>query len=104
MEAVTVHKLNDKLVVSLTELSGFRKLGSVVVKDEQGLKAGSVTVYFTGTYFDTQIESGGFDKTRNQITKLVRNYAIKNNYGVATGRFNLALTLRERANADLAVA
>ncbi|MNB61193.1 hypothetical protein D3C87_957930 [compost metagenome] len=102
MEAVTIHKLNDNLVVSLTELPGFRKLGAVVVKDEQGLKSGSVTVYFAGDYFDTQLEPGEFDTTRNQITKLVRNYAIKKEYGVSTGRFNLALTLRERNNAQLA--
>lgn len=101
MEAVTIHKLNEKLVVSLAELPGFRKLGSVVVKDEQGMKSGAVAVYFAGDYFDTRLEEGTFDKTRGQITKLVRNYAIKNGYGVATGRMNLALTLRERNNAQL---
>lgn len=101
MEAVTIHKLNEKLVVSLIELPGFRKLGSVVVKDEQGLKAGAVTVYFAGDFFDNQLKEGEFDQTRNQITKLVRNYAVKNGYGVSTGRMNLALTLRERNNARL---
>lgn len=101
MEAVTIHKLNEQLVVSLAELPGFRKLGSVVVKDEQGLKSGAVTVYFAGDYFDQPLEEGEFDKTRNQITKLVRNYAVKNGYGVSTGRVNLSLTLRERNNARL---
>jgi len=101
MEAITVHKLNENLVVTLRELPGFRKLGSVVVKDEQGLKSGAVAVYFAGDYFDNQLEPGAFEVTRNQITKLVRNYAVKNNYGVSTGRFNLSLTLRERSNAKL---
>lgn len=95
MEAVTIQKLNDKLVVSLTELPGFRKLGTVSVKDEQGMKSGSVAVYFVGDFFDHRIEEGGFDKARNQITKLVRNYAVKNEFGVATGRLNLSVTLRE---------
>ena len=104
MEAVTIHKLNDRLVVSLNELPGFRKLGSVVVKDEQGLKAGSVAVYFTGDYFDHRIEAGGFDKTRNQITRLVRNYAIKNEFGVSAGRLNLSVTLRECKKTLTAVA
>lgn len=101
MEAITIHKLNEQLVVSLAELPGFRKLGSVVVKDEQGLKSGAVTVYFAGDYFSTQLKEGEFDTTRNQITKLVRNYAVKNGYGVSTGRMNLSLTLRERHNARL---
>lgn len=103
MEAITVHKLNDKLIVRLLELPGFRRLGAVVVRNEQGEKSGDVDVYFSGDYFDHQLEPGEFDKTRNQMTKLVRNYAIKNKLGVSTGRFNLSLTLRERANAKLAV-
>jgi hypothetical protein len=101
MEALTIHKLNEELVVSLIELPGFRKLGTVTVKDEQGLKSGSVTVYFAGDYFSTQLKEGEFDKVRNQVTKLVRNYAVKNGYGVSTGRMNLSLTLRERHNARL---
>lgn len=104
MEAITIHKLNEKLIVSLAELPGFRKLGSVVVKDEQHLKSGAVIVYFAGDYFDHLLEEGDFDKTKNQITRLVRNYAVKNDFGVSTGRFNLSITLRERANARLEMA
>lgn len=104
MEAITIHKLNDKLIVSLIHLPGFRRLGSVVVKDEQHIKVGCVDVYFAGDYFDHQLEEGAFDRTRNQITKLVRNYAVKNDLGVSTGRLNLAITMRERKNIGMEVA
>ncbi|MNN79768.1 hypothetical protein D3C81_1964400 [compost metagenome] len=52
-------------------------------------------VFFSGDFFDHRIEEGGFNKTRDQITKLVRNYMIKNELGASTGRLNLSVTLRE---------
>lgn len=103
MGPVTVHHLNENLVVSLHELPGFRKMGSVVVNDENGIESGSVAVYFTGDYFNQVLPVGDFYKTRGQVTKLVRNHAIKNDYGVSTGRLNLTISLRERNNARIPI-
>lgn len=101
MGPVTVHHLNENLVVSLRELPGFRKMGAVIVNDEHGMESGSVAVYFAGDYFNKTLPEGHFYKTRGQITRLVRNHAIKNDYGVSTGRFNLTISMRERNNARL---
>lgn len=103
MGPMTVHHLNENLVVSLRELPGFRKMGSVTINDENGMESGSVNVYYAGDYFNAVLPVGDFYKTRNQITRLARNHAVKNDYGVSTGRFNLTISLRERNNARIPI-
>lgn len=94
MEAVTIHKLNDKLVVSLAPLPGFKKMGSCVIRDKEGKKSGSVAIYYTGPFF-TDPEGGCFTTMQNGVLRLAKNYAVKTSLGVASTRLNLSLALRE---------
>lgn len=93
MEAVTVHKINPDLLVSLMKLPGFKKLGSCVIRDTNGEKSGLVEVFYAGDFFKKD-KSEEFDKVKSSVLKLARNYAIKNNLGVASTRLNLSLALR----------
>ncbi len=97
MEAVTVHKLNDDLTVSLTELPGFRKLGSVVILDENKERADKVNVYYVGGFFGERLDSSSFSMMRAKVLKLTHNHMLRNKLGNSTGRLNLSLVIRERA-------
>lgn len=96
MEGFTVHKLNEKLVVSLYVLPGFRKLGSCVVRDSEGKKSGQVEVFYAGDFFFAPHEALEFEAVQKAVLKLAKNHAVKTKLGVATTRLNLSVALRKR--------
>lgn len=96
MEGVTVHKLNENLVVSLYALPGFKTLGTCTVRDGSGERSGQVTVYYAGDFFTSPRPTEDFSKMHRAVMRLAQNYAIKTKIGVATTRLNLARAVRPR--------
>lgn len=96
MEGVTVHKLNENLVVSLYELPGFKQLGTCTVRDGSGDRSGAVTVYYVGNFFEASRPTDEFSKMHRAVMRLAQNYAIKTKIGVATTRLNLARAIRPK--------
>lgn len=97
MEGVTVHKLNKDLVVSITRLPGFKKMGSCVIRDSEGKKSGVVDVFYSGDYFEKS-HNGDFHEVTKDVMRLAKNFALKTSKGVCSTRFNLTVALRERAS------
>ena len=104
MEGVTVHKLNENLVVSLYELPGFKPLGTCTVRNKEGEWSGQVSVYYVGDFFTLPRTTEEFTKMHRAVMRLSQNYAIKTKIGIVTTRLNLARAVRpkERLNASLA--
>lgn len=95
MEGITVHRLNPELVVSLYELPGFKKLGTVVVRDDEGRKSGLVTVYYVGSFFEKNQVTDAIVGVHDAVLRLARNFAVKARIGVAATRLNLSTAIRE---------
>ncbi|MNX95614.1 hypothetical protein D3C86_1278970 [compost metagenome] len=94
MEGITVHKLNEKLVVSIYPLPGFRSMGSCVIRDGEGNKTGEVDIHYAGVFFKEH-PGEEFEKVRKAVLKLAQNYAVKTRLGVASTRLNLTVALRD---------
>jgi len=94
MEGITVHQLNDKLVVSLYDLPGFRRMGTCVIRGEDGKRSGDVSVYYVGSFFQTTLEPGEMDKAVKATMRLAQNHAVKKGIGRFASRLNLATSIR----------
>lgn len=78
MESVTVHRINEHLVVSLQELPGFSKLGSCMIRDENRAPIGKIVFYYTGECFKNGTYRKHAVEIDNQLWRLARNRAIRN--------------------------
>lgn len=96
MESFTVHKINEELTVALQPLPGFRNLGSCVVRDQEGKRAGLIQVYFVGKYFNELRNAGDFNVVEKEIRTLAKNAAIKRDIGGQITRLNLSSVLRNK--------
>lgn len=94
MEGITVHRLNDKLVVSLYDLPGFRRMGTCVIRGEDGKWSGDVAVYYVGPYFQSTLEPGEMNKVVKATMRLAQNYAVRKGIGRYASRLNLATSIR----------
>lgn len=94
MEGITVHKLNENLVVSIYPLPGFRNMGSCVIRDGEGKKSGQVNIHYAGEFF-RELQGEEFEKVRKAVLKLAQNYAVKTKLGVASTRLTLSVALRD---------
>lgn len=95
MEGITVHKLNEKLVVSLHELPGFKRMGGCVIRGEDGKRTGSVNVYYVGSFFQSKLQPGERDKAVKAAMKLAQNHAVRLGIGRYASRLNLTSELRK---------
>lgn len=95
MEGITVHKLNEKLVVSLYELPGFKRMGGCVIRGEDGKHAGNVNVYYAGSFFQSKLQPGERDKAVKAAMRLAQNFAVKQGIGRYATRLNLTSELRK---------
>lgn len=94
MEGITVHQLNDGLVVSLYDLPGFKRMGKCVIRGEDGKRSGEVDVYYVGPYFQTTLEPGEMDKVVKATMRLAQNHAVRKGIGRFASRLNLATSIR----------
>lgn len=95
MEGITVHKLNEKLVVSLYELPGFKRMGGCVIRGEDGTRTGNVNVYYAGSFFQSKLQPGDRDRAIKAAMRLAQNFAVKQGIGRYATRLNLTSELRK---------
>jgi len=95
MEGITVHKLNEKLVVSLYDLPGFKRMGGCVIRGEDGKRTGSVNVYYAGSFFQSKLQPGDRDKAIKATMRLAQNHAVRQGIGRYASRLNLTSELRK---------
>jgi len=95
MEGFTVHKVCDRLVVSLYPLPGFKTLGTCVARDKQGKTSGMIQVFYAGDFFIRRFDNVELEVVRKAVLKLAQNFAVKTKQGVATTRLNFSTALRK---------
>lgn len=92
METVAVHVINDHLVVSLTKLPGFGKLGTCKVGTSDANVY--VDIYYSGGFFKRTPEPHEVAELTQRLRKLSENRVAKTHKDVNVKRIFFTSTIR----------
>jgi hypothetical protein len=73
METFAVHKVDDNLVVSITKLPGFGKLGTATVCLGDKTKQ-YIELYYAGGFFKRNPDDAVMKKVTDQVVTIAQNY------------------------------
>lgn len=96
MQAVTVHLVDEDLLISMKKLPGFKLLGtcSIRYKGDNQLEE----VYYSGEFFKQPRAKADLRTVESQITKIAKNYATKRGIDGTVMRLNLSKHIRKDLN------